>query len=324
MTAARPSTRRLRILTWHVHGAYLWSLARIPHDLFIPVRSDGMTGFGTLGSRAWPANMREVPAERVRDLELDLVLYQSARNYLEDHHEILSPEQRRLPRVHVEHDPPRGHPTDTRHVVDDPDVLVVHVTHFNRLMWDSGQTPTAVVEHGVPAPLEQWSGELERGITAINQLRLRGRRLGADLFEEARMHVPLDLVGMESEEMGGLGAVSPDDLPALEARYRFYFSPVRYTSLPLAVIEAMHLGMPIVALATTELPHAMVDGVSGFIDVRPEVLIERMRELLADRELAARLGRAAREVARERFGIERFVRDWDEVLRRVTEGRAAG
>ena len=46
------------------------------------------------------------------ELDLDCILFQSRRNYLEDQ-EILSPEQRRLPRIYVEHDPPRETPTDT-------------------------------------------------------------------------------------------------------------------------------------------------------------------------------------------------------------------
>jgi len=34
---------------------------------------------------------------------------------------------------------------------------------------------------------------------------------------------------------------------------RFFFNPIRYTSLGLAVCEAMMVGMPIIGLATTEM-----------------------------------------------------------------------
>lgn len=80
------------------------------------------------------------------------ILFQHERHYREDQHAILSAAQRRLPRIFLEHDPPRQSPTDTRHPVDDPDTLLEHVTAFNRLMWDNGRTPTRVVEHGVIAP----------------------------------------------------------------------------------------------------------------------------------------------------------------------------
>src|SRR5439155_16544577 len=135
----------------------------------------------------------------------------------------------------LEHDPPRGSPTDTRHPVDDPDVPIVHVTPFNRLMWDCGPVPTRVIEHGVAVPAEvRATGELARGLVVVNHLGRRGRRLGADVFEAVRRRVPLELVGMGSEEWGGLGEVPPPDLPAFAARYRFLFNPIRYTSLGLA------------------------------------------------------------------------------------------
>jgi hypothetical protein len=257
-----------------------------------------------------------VPAEDVAGLALDCVLSQSARNYLEDRHEILSAAQLRLPQVYLEHDPPRAHPTDTRHPVDDPNVLLVHVTAFNDLMWDSGRTPTLVIEHGVVVPQEvEYVGDLDRGLVVVNGLARRGRRLGADLFARLRAEVPLDLVGMYSEEAGGLGEVGHRDLPAFECRYRFFFNPIRYTSLGLAVCEAMMLGLPIVGLATTEMPTVVENGVAGFVDTDPSRLADRMRDLLRDPGLARRLGRGARRLARERFDIRRFAQDWDRALR---------
>ena len=66
------------------------------------------------------------------------------------------------------------------------------------------------------------------------------------------------------------------------SRYRFFFNPIRYTSLGLAVCEAMMLGIPIIGLATTEMVTAVENGVSGYVGHRHRRLIERMRQLLAD------------------------------------------
>ena len=65
--------------------------------------------------------------------------------------------------------------------------------------------------------------------------------------------MPLELVGMGSAELGGIGEVPNPALPNFLSHYRFFFNPIRYTSLETAVIEAMMIGMPIVALATTEM-----------------------------------------------------------------------
>jgi hypothetical protein len=111
-------------------------------------------------------------------------------------------------------------------------------------MCDCGRTPTCVVEHGVIIPPEvRYTGELERGLVVVNNLRRRGRRLGADIFARARRVVPLDLVGMGWEEAGGIGEIRHHELPAFMARYRFFFNPIRYTSLGLSVCEAMMIGI---------------------------------------------------------------------------------
>lgn len=313
--------RRLRILTWHVHGSYLYYLSRCPHDFYLPVTPDrSEPGYhGRTPSYPWPENVIEAPIDRVGALELDCVLFQSVRNYEVDQHRILSAAQRRLPRIFLEHDPPRESPTDTRHAVDDPGMLLVHVTPFNKLMWDSNRTPAIHIDHGVwipEAPL--YTGELARGIAVVNNLAKRGRRLGSDIFCEARRRVPLDLVGIDAESSGGLGEIRHADLPAFLSRYRFFFNPIRYTSLGLAVCEAMMLGLPVVGLATTEMSTVIDSGRNGIVHTDPAVLEEAMRELLRRPGEARRLGANARRTALERFGIGRFVADWNRAFSLVT------
>jgi hypothetical protein len=304
----------MRILTWHVHGAYLRSLLHVEHEWLIPVRSGRPSQFAGLPSDGppWPANAREIAAQDVPATPVDVVLFQH-RDQWRQRADLLSAEQLAGPLVVLEHDPPfAGSPTDTRHpVADDPEpgVTLVHVTPYNALMWDAGDLPTATIEHGVPDLGPRWTGELKRGITVVNHLERRGRRLGADVFARAAARVPLDLVGM-----GAPRELAPQDLPAVEARYRFLFNPIRYTSLGMAVCEAMMLGMPVVALATTEHAVAVRDGVCGYASTDVDELVERMRELLADRALAARLGEGARARALERYGIERFAAAWTDLL----------
>jgi glycosyltransferase involved in cell wall biosynthesis len=191
-------------------------------------------------------------------------------------------------------------------------MLLVHVTHYNRLMWDNGRTPTAVIEHSVALdPALRYSGEREQGITVINEIERRARIAGYDLFLQARESVPLTIAGMKSEQLGGIGDIHYSQLHRRVAEYRFLFSPMRYTSLPLAVIEAMTIGMPVVALATTEVPTAVLDGQCGYVSCDPERLIAGMQRLLDDPDEAHRMGAAARELAQRRFGLERFIQDWN-------------
>jgi glycosyltransferase involved in cell wall biosynthesis len=318
--ASRPVPRRLRVLTWHVHGNYLYYLSQAPHDFYLVTKPGSPPGYaGRVGQLPWGDNVREIAHEGVPGGDFDCVLFQSRAHWERDRESLLSPAQRRLPAIYLEHDPPREHPTDTKHWVDDSNVLLVHVTPFNALMWDSGRTPVRVIEHGVLVPhAAHYSGDLAQGVVVVNHLGRRGRRLGVDVFLAARVRVPLVLVGMDSESLGGAGEIGNLDLCAFMARHRFFFHPVRWTSLGLAVVEAMAIGMPVVGLATTELAAVIDRGVNGYVDTDFGRLCEAMERLLHDRRLANEWGRAAQKTARERFGIERFVADWNQAFAAVT------
>src|SRR6478672_11395376 len=312
--------RPLKILTWHTHGSYLYYLTQVPHQFYVLSKPGRPAGYGgRCGHIPWGDNVIDLPVDQAAGMQFDCILFQDDDQYLKDQYEFLTPAQRRLPRIYIEHDTPREHPTDMRHPVDDPEVLLVHVTHFNALMWNSGRTPVRVVEHGVMVPPQaRYDGSLARGLVIVNHLARRGRRLGGDVFLHARQAVPLDLIGMGAEEIGGLGEVQHAQLPAFAAQYRFLFNPIRYTSLGLAVIEAMMVGLPVVALATTEVATVIENGRSGYIDTNVDALVERMQELLADPALARELGAGARRRAHERFGIGRFIDDWMRVFAEVT------
>lgn len=188
-------------------------------------------------------------------------------------------------------------------------------------MWDNGDAPVHIIDHGVLIPPGvRYSGERPEGIVVVNHLQQRGRRLGADVFEQVRQQVPLQLVGMDSGRMGGLGEVGNLDLAAAMAQYRFFFNPIRYTSLGLAVIEAMMVGLPIIGLATTELSTVIRNGENGWIDTRIDKLVEVMNMLVHEPEVARRWGEAARQTAMARFNIPRFAADWDRVLTQVAGG----
>jgi glycosyltransferase involved in cell wall biosynthesis len=313
---------RLRIFTWHIHGSYLYYLSQGNFDIYIPINEQRSPGYYGRG-RTFPFgdNVHEIPVSMVKDFEFDCILYQSTKDYLVDQYEVLSPSQRRLPRVYLEHNTPAKNPVTTRHVVNDRRICLVHVTHYNRMMWDNNRTPTAVIEHGVTGSDIPYTGELAKGIVAINHLPQRGRALGWDIFQQVREEVPLDLVGMGNGE-AGIGEVLHPQLPEFRSKYRFYFHPVRNTSLALAVCEAMMQGLPIVGLATTELVTVIENGKNGFIHTDMNYLMKKMKMLLNEPEMAAAMGAEAKATAMKRFNIKRFTDDWERLFHQVCSARA--
>jgi glycosyltransferase involved in cell wall biosynthesis len=122
---------------------------------------------------------------------------------------------------------------------------------------------------------------------------------------------------MGTKEYGGLDEVLHPQLPSFISKYRFFFNPIRYTSLGLAVLESMMTGIPFVGLATTEYVTVIKNEFSGYIHTDIDYLIERMKALLADKNLAVQLGEQGKKIEEERFNIQRFTKEWKETFEQV-------
>jgi hypothetical protein len=319
----------MNILLWHVHGSWTTAFVQGPHTYLVPVTPGrGPDGLGRARTFTWPASVREVTPEELRDTRVDLVLLQRP-------HEPALAERwlggrrpgRDVPAVYLEHNAPDGDVPDTRHpCAGRDDLTLVHVTHFNRLFWDCGTTRTEVIEHGIVDPGHRYSGRLARAAVVVNEPVRRARYTGTDLLPALAEAVPLDVFGMGTDGLAGHLGLPADrcrtaDLPQSElhtalAERRMYLHPVRWTSLGLSLLEAMHLGLPVLALATTEAVEAVPPG-AGTLTTRPDVLARAARRYLHEPEAAAADGARARQAALERYGLKRFLADWERLITEV-------
>ncbi|HET9872885.1 MAG TPA: glycosyltransferase [Propionibacteriaceae bacterium] len=314
----------MRILLWKVHGSYTESFVRGDHRyLFVEsdVHADGL-GLGVRGELISDSDLSLDPpdvvvVQRLEELsrcaDLGLALGSG------------------VPAVFLEHNTPRQVP-DARHPLADRDGwTVVHVTHFNRLIWDCGRTPTAVVEHGIVDPGARYTGAVPRAAFVVNEPVRRSRVTGADLLTRFVPDVEVDCFGIDADQLAPAlgvpgrrlrysGNLSMNELHQAMAQRRLYLHLNRWTSLGLSLLEAMHLAMPVVVLGATEAYRA-VPPEAGCISTDPDELVRAARALLADPDHARACGRAARTYALEHYGLEKFLRSWDEVLQQAVDRR---
>jgi glycosyltransferase involved in cell wall biosynthesis len=127
------------------------------------------------------------------------------------------------------------------------------------------------------------------------------------------------------------GAVADADLPGLHRAAAVFVLPTvkedcfgRHFAiselLGLSVLEAMASGTPVIASRLDALPEVVRDGETGFLVTPGDVdeLRDRLAQLLADRALAARMGRHGRELLLEQFTwqacAQRCLAAYDELL----------
>jgi hypothetical protein len=312
----------VNILVWHVHGSWMTAFIHGRHRYLVPVDAErGPYGLGRARTYRWPFSAEEITPGELSTTDVDVVVLQRpeelplARAWLGD---------RNVPTVYVEHNTPKGDVPSTRHpMADRDDLRLVHVTHFNELFWDNGGTRTTVIEHGIVPPTAEYTGDLERIAIVTNEPVRRGRVTGTDLMGRFGPVAPLDVFGMGTDELpAALGLpddaiatfnASQDEMHTMIARRRLYLHLTRWTSLGLSLIEAMAIGLPVVALAATEAVRAIPEG-AGIVSTRVDDLVDGARWLIEDPDAAQRLGQAGCAAVKERYDLDRFLFDWDRLL----------
>ena len=91
----------------------------------------------------------------------------------------------------------------------------------------------------------------------------------------------------------------------------------------LVLVEAMLAGLPVVATRVGGIPDVVAEGVSGRLvpASTPESLADALLGLLQSPALRAQFGAAGLARAREQFGADRYVREFDQLYQRLANGR---
>jgi glycosyltransferase involved in cell wall biosynthesis len=100
-----------------------------------------------------------------------------------------------------------------------------------------------------------------------------------------------------------------DDVPDILASADLFVFPSLYEGLPGAVIEAMALGLPVIASSIEPVRETVEEGRNALLvkPASPVELATAIEHLLEDRETAHAFGQRSREIFEERFTLERSI-----------------
>ncbi len=167
---------------------------------------------------------------------------------------------------------------------------------------------------------------------------------GVDVFLQAVAHLPSSLnlefvVAGEGPERAALEALQRQldlqnpfaflggvrDMQTFYESLDVLVSASRQEGLPMALLEGMGAGLPVVATRVGEVPHVVVEGETGLLVAAndPSALATALNQLVRDPALRRQLGQGGRKRVEDAFSAARMTRDYVSVYNKAMADRAA-
>jgi len=181
-----------------------------------------------------------------------------------------------------------------------------------------------------PDQYKNWSGEQERVISFVQDMKNRHRACNYYFFEEVTRPFNRHLFGPGNQNIGDwtTGKIPYDKLLQELRRNRIYFytgtHPASYT---LNFMEAWMTGIPIVAIGPQhgnaryfpghnlyEIPNLIENETNGFISDNKTELQQYITELISNESFAKQISQAGRDSAIKYFGEDAIVKQWNNYI----------
>jgi Glycosyl transferases group 1 len=311
-----------RLLVFDCHEAWVYQLCAMEQTL------DVVVGLRGRENQTWDERMRPVPSN-ARLVSLDEVLRRNetydciVASNLTD---LLDVRSLAGPRLLVLHETLDGALLEQRSNVSANEFRKTvtqfvsltnpHVVAVSKLKGNSWGFGKDIVKLSADAQdYLPWQGDRAAGLRVSNHIARRPRVLLWALHQEAFGGLPVTLVGNNPGMEGVKPSAGWQDLKEQFSRHRFYIhtaDPALEDGYNMATLEAMAAGLPVIGNCHPTSP--VEHGVNGFLSDDAQELRGYAERLLADHELAGRMGSAARETVEKYFSRRRFKRDFESAI----------
>lgn len=119
-----------------------------------------------------------------------------------------------------------------------------------------------------------------------------------------------------SQKVELLGVKTQSEIKTHLDNSSIFVLPSKSEGIPIAVMEAMAMELPVIATNITGLPEIIEDGTNGYLvpPKDPETLAGKIIELFKNPELREKFGKAARKTVKEKFNLKTNVAKFEKLL----------
>ena len=309
---------KYNILTFAAHERYQSQLAKTGHNFYL-FQSDGVKNWNN-DYAPLPDNHYILPRETLyKGLSFDMILSHSKFGQFQMS-ELIN-KNLGLPIISLEHTVPTPNLKqewldEIKNMTGDIDVFI---SEYSKGVWNLNTDEYEIVHHSVdtetfkPRSIEKKPYIL----SVVNDFVNRDYCCNYSGWVRITEGLDTRLVG-DNEDIGS-PASSVDDLVNEYNSAQVFLNTSTFSPIPSVVLEAMACGSAVVSTATCMIPEIIEHGVNGMISNNESELRSYIEQLLSDKDLREKIGKAARETILNKFTEESFLNNWNKIFAKAYE-----
>lgn len=194
------------------------------------------------------------------------------------------------------------------------------ISDFSRKQWGFNEGNSTVIEHGIDTDF--WTDDnLSRDnacLSVVNDWPNRDWCCGWNLWKDVvgfnnnNTEIPIRVYGKSA----GLSepAKSLDHLKQIYNSSSVFLNTSLHSPVPTVLLEAMSCGCAIVSTNNCMIPEIIKHKENGLISNDPHELRQYVQLLLDNKDLARKLGQNARKTIIEKFNLNSFINNWNQLF----------